>query len=74
MRGVPVRELTFRPATGTPGAKRPARLACGAHDPRCVTAGCVLRPGAGHRRGRAAARDGALSRKRKRARLSANLR
>jgi hypothetical protein len=50
MRGVPAGELTFHPATGAPGARRPAQPVRGAHDPRCVTAGCVLRWGAGHRR------------------------
>jgi integrase-like protein len=43
--------VTFRPATGTRGARRPARPARGAHDLRCVTAGRVPRRGAGHRRG-----------------------
>jgi hypothetical protein len=43
--------VTFHPATGAPGALRPVRLARGARDPRRVTAGRVLRPGAGHRRG-----------------------
>jgi hypothetical protein len=41
MRGIPVRRgtTTFHPVTGTPGARRPARPARGAHDPRCVRAG-----------------------------------
>jgi hypothetical protein len=42
--------VTFRLAIGAPGARRPARPARGAHDPRRVTAGRVLRRGAGHRR------------------------
>jgi len=44
MRGVPARCRTFRPATGAPSALRPAWPARGAHGPRRVTAGCVLRP------------------------------
>ena len=43
--------VTFHQAIGAPGARRPARPARGARDPRCVTAGSLLRRGAGHRRG-----------------------
>ena len=40
--------VTFRTAIGAFGAPgRPAWLARGARDPRCVTAGCVLRRGTG---------------------------